>query len=356
MLPSALAVLMREQPLLPLPAADRVVVVLVDGLGHHLLPLARQETPFLTAMTALLPDGIDVVFPTTTAASLTSFGTGLPPGLHGIVGASFWLPELDNLLYPLGWRDRPTPQAVQPEPTLFEQARAADIAVTSVAAREFEQSGLTVSALRGGRYVGADSPGELVVAVAAAAAVAPPALVYGYFSAVDKSGHIHGVGSEQWRLDLQHTDRTIEQLAQRLPSGTLLLVTGDHGMINCPDESRVNIDGLPFLAGVRRIAGEPRMRHIYLRPETTAAAVAERWADLLGERAVLLTREAAISAGLFGEIAYGIEDRIGDVLALPTGEGALVSQRIDSIVSGLRGQHGGLTARERRVPLLGWVA
>ncbi len=352
LLPSAVASLTRTQPVLPIPPADRIVVLLVDGLGHLLLPLAGDQVPYLAQMTPLVPDGIDVVFPSTTAASLTSLGTGLPPGGHGIVGASFWLPELGRALLPLRWRDQPNATAVQPERTVFQRAEAMGIAVTIVGPRSFAGSGLTAAALRGGRYLGADSVGETVVGVAAAAGQAPPALVYGYFSTVDKSGHVHGVGSEQWLLDLQHTDRAIAQIAERLPPGTLLLVTGDHGMINCPDEARIDIDAPWFADGVRAIAGEPRMRHVYLRPGASGSEVAQRWQDRLGDRAVVLTRDTAVAAGLFGDLAAGIADRIGDVLALATDDNALVSEKVDSIVSSLRGQHGGLTELERRVPLL----
>jgi len=353
--PAAIASLTRSTSPLRLPDADRVVVLLVDGLGEDLLREHAEHAPFLAEMAPAVEGGIDAVFPSTTAASITSLGTGLPTGSHGIVGMAFWLPELGDVLYPLGWRDRPNPSVVQPETTQWQLAERMGIAVSIVGPRQFDGSGLTTSALRGGRYVGADSPGETVVAVSGAVQGSPPCLAYGYFSTVDKSGHIHGAGSEQWLIDLEHTDRAIRQLAERVPAGTLLVVTGDHGMVNCPDEARVSIDGRDFAVDVRRVAGEPRMRHVYTEPGADAAEVAQRWQRLLGERAVVLTRAQAIDAGLFGSVAPGVDERIGDVLALPTGDGALTMQA-DSIVSGLRGQHGGLTAAERRVPLLVWQA
>lgn len=356
-LPSVLAALTRTEPVLPVPAADRIVVLLIDGLGHHQLADAGGSAPFLSAMTPLAPDGIDAAFPSTTPTSLASFGTGLPPGAHGLVGASFWLPELDGMLSPLGWRDRPSPAMVQQEPTVFETAAELGVAVSAVGPRAFAGSGLTAAALRGPRYLGADSPGEIVVAVpAAVAASAPPGLVYGYFADVDKAGHIHGAASEQWQLDLQWTDRAIAAIAERLPPGVLLLVTADHGMINCPDHARVSIDTAPFAEGVRRIGGEPRMRHIYLDAGVDASEVAARWQHLLGEAAVVVTRETAVAAGLYGTLGYGMAQRIGDVLAIAAGDAALVSDRVDSVVSGLRGQHGGLTEEERRVPLLAWAS
>lgn len=353
-LPDALALLTGQPTVLPYPTAHRVVVVLVDGLGRDILAEYAGAAPFLAQMTPIVPDGIDAVFPSTTPVSITSLGTGLTPGEHGVVGQSFWLPEADQMLFPLRWRDRPEPLAVQPEPTVLQTATAAGIAVTVVSERAFAGSGLTAVALRGGHYFGTDSAGAAVMALAAAAAEPPPTLTYGYFSNVDKSGHVYGAGSDQWLLDLEYTDRALADLAQRLPRDTLLLVTGDHGMVNCPDDARIDVDNPALHAPLRGLAGEPRMRHLYLKPGHSAEQTAALWRRHLGEAAVVVTRTEAIDAGWFGPVATGIDDRIGDVLALPTGDGALVSARFDAIVSSLRGQHGGLSARELRVPLLGW--
>lgn len=191
--------------------------------------------------------------------------------------------------------------------------------------------------------------------MAAAAAGARSTLTYTYFPAVDKSGHLHGAGSEQWLLDLAFTDRTIALIAERLPAGTLLLVTSDHGMVNCPDEARIPVDGEPFLDGVRYLAGEPRVRHVYARPGVPAEELAQRWSDLLGPAALVATREEAVAAGWYGPTTPQARARIGDAVALATGDHALVSRRYDALVSSLRGQHGGLSATEQKVPLLALV-
>lgn len=44
-------------------------------------------------------------------------------------------------------------------------------------------------------------------------------------------------------------------------------------------------------------------------------------------------------------------DRVGDVVAIARADWGLVSQRIDRVVSGLRGQHGGTTDAEMLIPL-----
>jgi hypothetical protein len=67
-----------------LPAAARYAVLLVDGLGLDQLTAHAQDAPYLASL--LGADGsrqLTVGMPTTTATSLTSLGTGLPPGTRG---------------------------------------------------------------------------------------------------------------------------------------------------------------------------------------------------------------------------------------------------------------------------------
>src|SRR5699024_1631925 len=70
---------------LGLPQAPKVCVVLVDGLGIHLLAARGGHAPFLRSH---LPDALTLTsgYPSTTAASLTMFGTGCYPGQTGMLG------------------------------------------------------------------------------------------------------------------------------------------------------------------------------------------------------------------------------------------------------------------------------
>lgn len=330
--------------------ADRVVVLLVDGLGVRQLAAAADVAPGLAA---LLPGvGLQTGFPSTTPAGLGSLGTGLPPGAHGLVGAAFRLPETGRTLWPLGWKDDPNPVATQPEPTVLERAARAGVAVTSVAPRAFAGSGLTRAALRGADYRGADSLGERVAETAAAIRRGGRALVYAYLGDLDRTGHVHGVDSDHWRAELAHVDLVVAQLRAVLPAGAVLYVTADHGMVDCPDDARVDLDADPRLRdGVALVAGEPRARHVYARPGA-AGEVAAAWREVLGERAWVVERAEALAAGWFGEVEPEYEERIGDVLAVARDATALASPSTDSIVSSLRGQHGALTPDELEVPLL----
>ncbi len=89
-----------------------------------------------------------------------SFGTGLPPGGHGLVGYEVLDPDRDVLLNELSWEPHVDPHTWQPNPTVFERLDAASVPVTRIGPAFFDGSGLTESALRGGAFVSADCSGR----------------------------------------------------------------------------------------------------------------------------------------------------------------------------------------------------
>ncbi|MCX6459824.1 MAG: alkaline phosphatase family protein [Actinobacteria bacterium] len=338
---------------------DRVVVLLVDGLG--VVPLdaaiahADVNVPTLAAGRGT-GRVITSPFPSTTPAGLASLGTGLSTGCHGLVGASFVLPETGRVLWPLSWRDDPHPTAVQPEPTVLEDAAAAGVQVTSISPRAYEKSGLTRAVLRGGEYVGADSFGERVGQTARALRRSARSLTYVYWGDLDKTGHVHGVDSMEWRAELELVDLLVSRIVEVAPTGTTVLLTADHGMLDTAVHDRFEIDDHRELhRSVTHIAGEPRVRHIYTRPGA-ADDVAAAWKAALGNRATVVGREEAVTAGLFGEVDPDLADRIGDVVVVARGSTVLASQSVDARSSALVGQHGALTEDELAIPLLQWQA
>ena len=247
---------------LVLPAAPSYVVFLVDALGAELLQRYAHAAPFLSSLADGQRPGTAGV-PSTTATSLTSLGTGLPPGSHGLVGFTSRVPGTDRLLNALSWDKRVDPLEWQPHQTAFARLTAAGVGVTAVNKREFAGSGLTVAAHRGATYVGADRVGERIAAVLAAARTRP-SLTYVYDGDLDWTGHRFGVSSSHWLQQLAMVDAEAEQLRESLPAETRLLVVADHGMVDSPPEARTDLDEHPVLRdGVVLVGGEARFRHLY---------------------------------------------------------------------------------------------
>ena len=324
---------------------QHVVCVLVDGLGALQIRDYADYAPVLAAMTG---PAASTVIPSTTPVALGSFGTGELPGTHGIVGASFWVPEFEGVLVPLHWSDQMPAVAVQPEPTMFERMQAGGISVGTVAPEAYRTSGLTRAVLRGGEYIAAEDVKQRVAGVLQNASNSS-SFTYVYWAELDRVGHEFGVGSPQWIAALSRVDELIDALRNALPANSRLLVTADHGMVNC--DTKISIDTTPeFTAGVRTLAGEPRARHLYVE-EGQASAVAHRWSQSLGSHARVIQREALLASGLIGPMIDELVDRIGDVVVLANANVALTSL-IDKRVSSLTGQHGSVTPEEWQIPCL----
>lgn len=358
-LPSALAVLGvpgSPDPLgltAELDGVRRIAVLLVDGLGWHQIPTAAPYAPVLAELAATGGRPLTTGFPSTTPTSLVSLGSGAAPGAHGVLGFRVRVPGTEEILTHIFWTDEPDPYLWQPVPTQLERARAAGVAVTVVSRPEFEGSGLTVAANRGGDFRGAAEPAELArEMLAALTAGEGPALVSGYHRDLDLYGHLGGVDSELWRVAAAELDELLERLRAGLPEDAALLVTADHGQLNVPVEHRFDLDTDPRLrAGVRLVAGEARVRYLHTEPGATADVVAT-WSEVLGEAAWVATRAEAVAAGWFGPVPPEHLGRVGDVVAACHGTYAVVASVADPGEARLVGFHGSYTAAEMTIPLL----
>jgi hypothetical protein len=213
---------------------------------------------------------------------------------------------------------------------------------------------LTIAANRGGTFHGAAGVDEIAATVLGTLAASPaPALVYGYHADLDRIGHLCGVDSDPWRDAAAEVDRLLAQLAAGLPAGAALLVTADHGQLDVPADHRFDLDADPRLrAGVRVVAGEPRVRYLHTSPGATADVIAT-WQGVLGPAAWVAAREEAVAAGWFGPVPEQHLARIGDVVVACHDRYAILATRTEpAMVARLVAYHGSYTEVEMEIPLI----
>ncbi|MFS4506236.1 alkaline phosphatase family protein [Clavibacter sp. Sh2141] len=353
-MPGCLAALAGEESEAGLPPVDRAVVVLVDGLGSAALRARAGHARHLVQGWRK-KDVVDVGFPTTTAASITSLTTGVRAGEHGLVGYSALDPAHDRVLKLLsGWDARSVPEEWQPVPTAFERATAAGVPAFVVGAARYAGSGFSRAALRGAAFVAAESIADRFAATRALLDRTPRALVYLYVPELDQAAHAHGWQSDRWLRGLEELDAAAGPFLDRLGPREGALITADHGIVDVPAESQVLFDRVPELvAGVRHVAGEPRCLHLHLEPGTDADALADAWRASEGTRAHVATRAEAIAADWYGPLRPGVAERIGDVVVATRALIAYYDGRPrDQGARRMIGQHGSFSDEERLVPLI----
>ena len=334
-----------------LAGVERVVVLLLDGLGWHQLALGGPQAPTLAAL-AIGQAPITCGFPSTTPTSLVSLGTAALPGEHGVLAFTSLVPGTDRVLNHSLWADDPEPAVWQPVTPLLDRARAGGLATAVVNNPLFEATGLTRRSTGVGGYVPATGADEVVAGVATAL-LGGARCVYAYLPDIDRAAHEHGEGSPQWTAAMSDVDKAVARLIYGLPAGAALLITADHGHLISPWDRRIDLDAVPGLrAGLRAVAGEPRVRYLHTQPGARDDVLAA-WRELAGHAAWIGTREEAAATGWYGPVTPAHAARLGDVVAVCREDWSIQATAHESPrIAQLVGLHGARTRVEMEIPLL----
>lgn len=338
---------------LHIPSCERVVVVFIDGLGFWNLALRIGHTPNMRAMLRQQSNDqpIWTTQPSTTSVAIPTFGTGTAPGFTGMFGYTQRNPRTGNKAQMITFTDDIAPREVQHQPTLFSQIAQQGIRVTSIGLPRFEHSALTEAALKGGAFIGSESPRMRLKH--ALAANNTPGLTYLYIRDLDKTAHKTGWDNDAWVAQLEKMDTVIGTLRRMLAPGTVLVITADHGVVNMVEQDQIDIADNPILQeGVELVAGEPRAPMLYTTPGQQDA-VAQRWQEVLADRAVVVTQQEALNQGIFGAVQPHTLPWLADVFVLTQRQHTIVDSRTQREQERtLPAVHGSRTQMEMEIPLL----
>lgn len=326
--------------------ARAVVLLVLDGLGAEQLATRARVAPTISEIQAAT---ITTVAPSTTAAALTSISTGVPPGEHGIVG--YRMHTFDGNLNALRWKTpigetllRHPPEQLQPLPTFGGQRPPA------LQNEAYRKTGFSRAYLRDARRHGFKMLSSLAVTVRRLLR-SGESFVYCYYEGLDVMGHEHGLG-EHYEAELRACDRLVADLINVLPLGVALVVTSDHGMVECSN-GITEIDRR-VMEHTESESGEARFRWLHAK-RGRARDLGEAAAAAHGEQAWVMTGEQIIDEGWFGPVVSdAARARLGDVALVARGDHAF--RHKGDTTSKLVGRHGSLTASEMLVPLLSYVA
>ncbi|MEZ5341237.1 MAG: alkaline phosphatase family protein [Acidimicrobiales bacterium] len=324
-------------------AKQRVLFVL-DGLGWHQLTDRWHLAPTMAAMAG---GPITTVAPSTTATALTSITTSLTPGEHGVVGYRMMIDG--DVLNTLRWSTerRPDARATIPPDVLQPYPPFQGLRTSMVTKAEFAKSGFTMAHLRGGRLAGYRTPATLVHEVVSEIQKGEP-VVYAYWDGIDKVAHEYGLNSV-YDSEIVFADRLVAAIIDALPAGVEVLVTADHGQVDCTN-GLVEIDA-DVLANTADMSGEGRFRWLHSSgmPAAELAALVEA---AHGDVSWIRTFEQIADENWFGPtVTPDARDRLGDVALVPF-EPIAFADPDDTGPFDLIGRHGSLTPEEMYVPLL----
>lgn len=362
--------------------ARQVVLVVADGLGYAQLErlCAAGETPFMASLLerARRRDGVQLidassVFPSTTAAAITTLHTARTPQEHGNIAYFLWLDEFGQVAQMLRWGPanvrrgsffddgRHDPRRFAAVGSLHRKLREHGARSYVIEPEAFRGEAMTRMHASEAEFSGYVLPSTLGVRLAELLDTRPwrttPAYVYAYWAGVDTAGHLYGPHSAEHAAEAAALDRTLERaFGSRSAGDTLVLLTADHGHASVDPVELIELDADAELRSMLRhpLAGEPRLVFLHTdHPVRVRAYLEQRWPGAF----VMLDREALLGAGLFGRgDATLARRRIGELCAMLPDQRAASIVRVDGRVVRHRGAHGGMTVDEMRIPILAWRA
>lgn len=361
----------------------RVIFLFIDSFGWSFFERHRERLPFLRRFVEHgSVSQITSMFPSTTAAHVTTLYTGQPVGRHGIFEWHVYEPKLDAMIMPLPFSysgDR-VPETLQncgvpAESFLPVNWFVDDLARHGVASYLSQYVGFAHSTYS--RVIGRG-------ATVASHKTLPEALAnmtwtlerhggqvvyFFYFGQIDTISHDYGPASVQVDAEIEACFDALERWFQRdaagLPSDTLLLLSADHGQVSTDPGTTLYLNQqpefrklLPMLKTTRQgqvltPAGSCRDMFLYIKPQAVDDAQV-LVANMVGERAVVRRVDELIDAGFFGPlpVSEAFLGRVGNLVVLPYEGEAVWWYEKDRFEQKFRGHHGGLTRGEMETPLL----
>ncbi|MBF6599457.1 MAG: alkaline phosphatase family protein [Dehalococcoidia bacterium] len=339
------------------PDPAHIVFVLVDGLGMKVV----ERLPAASFLRSHVVLEMRALFPTSTAPVLTSLATGLSPAEHGVAGWWSYLPAQGVTATVLPFIERFTRRpltefGVVPDDVFLRPALLPRYArdVLSLFPAQIAGSAYTRYSTGGTASAGYDGIRSAVtVVVARLRRAPPPTYTYLYLPQFDAAEHEHGPFAARPGRVLLRVDAALARLAEALPEEARLVISADHGQIATPAASVVELRrDDPLMAMLLAPPdGDGRAPRFHLQPGAGDAFAAEFRARF-GAHYALLTIDEAADLRLFGPhaIASDVRQRFGDLQAVALDD-TLLEYR-DGTEERLRGNHGGLSPDEMRIPLI----
>jgi hypothetical protein len=346
---------------------DYVLLFLVDGFGlaqwhdhrDHPVVSGVEDATTVTPLTS--------VFPSETAAAITTLNTGVYPAEHGVLGWNVYDPALDASFRGLGFHGKAGADVAAYDP---EDAYAVDPLYTELGERGVDCHLVApfpnqYSGATGHRYDGGD-PSTVVAATADAVDDADdPAYVYVYLPQVDHEGHHTGTRSEAYASMVDETWTAVAdavgaaRAAVDDAADVLVAFAADHGHVDTDPERNVDLGAYPTVVdGLERydvddepvyLSGSPRNVELHVREGARADVrrVLEEDVD-----AFVLDDETVLERELFGDgpLSAETERRVGDIVALHPDLGTWFGGDVEEDELRLVGMHGGLHPDEMLVP------
>lgn len=341
-----------------------VVLVVVDGFSAEAL---RRDDGLTPAVAPAHHGILTSVFPSTTAAALTSLQYGMAPGAHGMAGYTIFLPSAGRLVNLVRFKSVDggsidprylNPRKMVTQPSMYERLRKAGVESVVVSHKDYAGSPLTEIHSGDTPYRGHRTAAEFAAMLRSVSVQPGRRFVFGYWAGLDMVSHAWGPGSATARLEARLVQQALVEgfLRPLADEGgdVVVILTADHGHATIADERQMPLSELSRLAGSWMSPATGERRAVGLTPQASGESALREATS--GDGAIV-TVDEAVAHGLYGPPPHHPElvQRIGrDLLLAKDGASFPYRSANGDGKPFASGAHGSLTAVEMVVPLLVW--
>lgn len=358
---------------------NKVVVVALDGFGYRLWTDYSNDKGFFGRIAKdglLIP--ITSVFPSTTAAAITTINTGLTPLEHGLPEWILYMREIGMIINTLPFSAYMSEKytslmdlgvdskILYDGSTIYEKLSEEGVASYTITTKGISESAYTRLIKRGSIGNSFIHPSDAVIKLRhILESEKGPAYMNIYMDNIDSATHNYGPFTEESRGEIDSISnifktQLLDKIGSKAAKETLVIVTADHGHTSA-DPSRT-----AFMNDDRKLAGflasdkgskilptgSPRGVFLHINKEDIDEAQQHLSEKFKGVAKVVKSKDA-IAHGFFGtgKPHKKFLDRAGDLLILPKDHEAIWYEHIKGRKPHYLGVHGGLSKNEMLVPL-----
>lgn len=342
--------------------SKNIVLLVIDGLGYEYLMKHGKRTIF----NKNLKDRITSIFPPTTATSIPAFLFGVPAQQHAITGWYTLLKEIGVVAAVLHLvsklKGQPfdkagiNPKDIFQQKPFFEKIKVKSYHVSDeiilntgfnlainqkVKKLPFKRGSLNGFFRQIKKAINLNNRKKFI---------------YAYWSEFDHFCHHYGTRSKKTLNHFKEIDKKLRSLLKSIKgTNTTVIVTSDHGFIECPKSKAIDVKKHPIIkdALTLPLCGEPRLAFCYVHP-SKAKQFETYVKKKLKHACYLYKSEELIKKNYYGLFKPNkkLFDRVGDyTLIMKDGyqiKGGILDKKADFHL----GNHGGVSKEEMFVPLI----
>jgi len=317
-----------------------IVLMIFDGMGMDMIEHNLPETSFLRSN---IKQQLTSVFPSTTAAAMITYYTGLPPVEQDWPGWFLYFRELNTCIESYKNVDKLIPSKL-----IFQNLAEAN---SSLSSYTIIPEGI-IFPDRPNTNIRIKNVEDIFTNIKELAEKVDKKFIMSYWFEPDRIMHQEGCYGHKVKSFMQLIDDLSLKMYESL-NDTLLIISADHGLINTTEE--VYLNDIPEIDEclVKPPTMESRAVSLFIKPGMETI-FKERFYKYFREDFLLMSIEQISNSDIFGKgkLHKKVSDYLGDYLACAVGNKMIRYRTQTGEQYPNKGEHGGLTEEEILVPLI----